>query len=164
MPNRKKPPALKHIARIDTDHNRTHSWQVRVQRCGQAVTQQFSDALHGGKAQALQAAIKFRDELTEQMHDPYAVVWRRNVRRANNTSGVVGVGRYVSREMQNDRIVERAFWQAFWSDEQGRRVSRKFSIAVHGEQRARMLAIECRRQGTRMAAEAMFEGKKKSKR
>lgn len=124
------------------------------------VSQQFSDAVHGGKAKALQAARRFRDDVLAQMHDPYAVVWRRNLKRTNNTSGVVGVGRYVNRKVQNDCIVERASWQAFWSDEQGRRVSRKFSVAVHGEQRARMLAIECRRQGTRTAAEAMFKGKK----
>lgn len=160
MPKTKKPYSPKHIARIDSERNHTHCWVVRVQRRGQVVLQYFSDGVYGGKAKALKAARELRDELLRRMHDPDAVAWRRNVTRANNTSGVVGVGRYVSREIQDGRSIERAAWHAFWSDEQGRRVSRKFLVSAHGEQRARVLAMECRRQNTRTAVEAMFESGK----
>jgi len=157
MPRTKKAYSPKHITRVDTDSNGTHAWRVTIQRRNEIVVRPFSDGVHGGKAKALKAAQAFRDEMLGEMHSPDFVVWRRNRKRVNNTSGVVGVGRYVSRHVHEGRVIERPSWQAFWTDESGRRVSRKFSVAVHGEKQARLLAIECRRRGTRAAVEAMFD-------
>ncbi|HVK53410.1 MAG TPA: hypothetical protein VM532_00120 [Burkholderiales bacterium] len=140
-----KPAYLRNIRRIDDARTRTYAWVVQVQRRNQVVIQYFTDNLFGGKEKALKAAMTLRDQLVEQMHDNRYPLWRRTIKRRNNTSGIVGVGRYVSRENVGNRIIERTFWQAFW-EEGGRRHSRKFLVSKHGELGAKRLARETRRQ------------------
>lgn len=61
---------LHHITRLDYVYGtkRTHGWWVRFQRKDQetgrrkAIGKTFTDAKYGGKAKALAAAIKWRDE------------------------------------------------------------------------------------------------------
>jgi hypothetical protein len=64
----------------------------------------------------------------------------------DNTSGMVGVGRYIAREMAGGKAVERAFWQGFWIGDDGRRRSRKFRVAKYGEKQAKALACAAREQ------------------
>lgn len=135
---------LHHIRRIDHAQKRTHAWIVQVQRRGEITIRRFSDGRHGGRQKALEAAIRFRDATLSQLHDARYPVWRRNRKRRNNTSGIVGVGRYVSREQGRRGIVERVSWQAFWDGPDGRRHTRKFSVNLHGERRARDLAPRAR--------------------
>ncbi|MEM9666857.1 MAG: hypothetical protein AAF970_18145 [Bacteroidota bacterium] len=54
-----------HIARIET--GRTLGWQVRVTRQGTRHTRFFSDGVCGGRAEALEAAIVYRDELLKTL-------------------------------------------------------------------------------------------------
>ncbi len=135
-----------HIHRIDSDIKRMHSWRVQVQGKSKIVFRHFSDRMHGGKRKALQAAIVYRDALLEQMHDTRYALWRRQRKRRNNTSGIVGVGRYIAREMVGGEEVARINWQAFWDGADGKRHSRKFSVKKYGETRAKALACAARRQ------------------
>lgn len=135
---------LHHIHRIDHAPKRTHAWAVQVQRRGEIVIRRFSDGRHSGKAEALKAAIRFRDGTLNGFTDQRYALWRRNRKRRNNTSGIVGVGRYVSRERGRHGIIERISWQAFWDGADGRRHGRKFSVNLHGEQRAKELARQAR--------------------
>lgn len=135
---------LHHIHRIDHAPKRTHAWLVQVQRRGEITIRSFTDGRYSGKRAALEAAIRFRDAALNSGRDKGYQLWRRNRKRRNNTSGIVGVGRYVNREHGRQRIIERISWQAFWDGPDGRRHSRKFSVNLHGERRAKELARRAR--------------------
>lgn len=135
---------LHHIHRIDHAPKRTHAWLVQVQRRGEITIRSFTDGRYGGKRAALEAAIRFRDAALSSGRDKGYQLWRRNRKRRNNTSGIVGVGRYVNHEHRRQGIVERISWQAFWDGPDGRRHSRKFSVNLHGERRAKELARRAR--------------------
>jgi hypothetical protein len=140
---------LHHIHRIDHAPKRTHAWVVQVQRCGDVRIRRFSDGRYGGKRSALETAIRYRNAALRNLQDTRYGLWRRNRKRRNNTSGIVGVGRYVSRERAGGRIIERVAWQAFWDGPDGRRHGRKFSVNLHGERRARELARRAREDAMR---------------
>ena len=138
----------RHIRRVDdAERSRTHAWLVQVQRRNRIVIRMFSDGRHGGRRAVLAAALAFRAAMLKQMHDPGYALWRRNRKRRNNTSGIVGVARYANRERARPgrKPIEREYWQAFADDGKGARRSRKFSVAKYGEMRARALAIRARR-------------------
>ncbi|NEX64202.1 AP2 domain-containing protein [Noviherbaspirillum galbum] len=139
-------PTRRHIHRIDNETNRTHCWKVQVQHRNRVVIHHFSDGRYGGKRKALTAAIACRNELLEDMRDERYAHWRRNRRRRNNTSGIVGVGRYVAREVVGGKDVERASWIAFWDGADGKRHTRKFAVNKYGEARAKALACKARRE------------------
>ncbi|MGY2048501.1 AP2/ERF family transcription factor [Methylobacterium sp. JK268] len=58
--------------------------------------------------------------------------------RRNCRSGLPGVSRFIRKASGT------AFWVAYWDDAQGRKIQRKFSVSIHGEEEARRLAIDAR--------------------
>ena len=144
----------------DAERSGTHAWLVQVQRRNRIAIRMFSDSLHGGRRKALAAALAYRAAMLKRMHDPRYALWRRNRKRRNNTSGIVGVARYANRERSRSgrKIIVREYWQAFADDGKGGRRSRKFSLAKYGEMRARALAIRARREMLReIGAQAATE-------
>ena len=72
------------------------------------------------------------------LHD---LVRQHNRIRPLNTSGIVGVGRYVKYGKQGNEL---PFWRAFWTDKEGQQRSRIFSIGRYGEEEAKRLACNAR--------------------
>lgn len=137
------------IRRFEDAGKRTFGWFVLLSRMNVRHKKFFADAPHGGNAKALRAAKAYRDAL-KLVTDNDQKSWRRTQRRSNNISDIPGVGRYVARDSNGNPT--KPYWQAFWNDEFGVRRSRKFSVSVNGEKRARDLAIaERRRQLARLA-------------
>ena len=145
-------PRHHHLQRIDDERSRTHAWRAQVQRRHRVMIEHFSDGVYGGKQEALKAARRWRETMLTELHNRRYELWRRNCKRRNNTSGVVGVGRYVSRERNGRAVIERISWQAFWDGSDGRRHGRKFSVDKYGERRARELACQTRRAALRALA------------
>jgi hypothetical protein len=123
--NKKKYPG---ISRIDSKH--THGWYVRVYANGGVLKSKlFSDRLFGGKQQALDNAIKFRDhyQMVAALHKSNDYDSRRkpfyNKPPKNNTSGVVGVNE-VKTTVQGRPV---HYFQATWS-EKGKAKSKKFYV------------------------------------
>jgi len=137
-----------HIHRIDNERSRTHAWRVHIQRRNRVVIRYFSDNRYGGKQAAIKAALRYRDALLKDSRERRDNLWRRNRKRRNNTSGIVGVGRYISCDRKGNRVRERIYWHAFWDGSDGRR-QRKFSVNRYGERRARELACRARSQALR---------------
>jgi hypothetical protein len=129
----------RNIRRVDNDSKRTHAWLVQVQRDYKKTVKLFSDSLYGGKRKSLQAAINFRDQLFAS--DTHHYHWNKRIfLRSNNTSGIAGVGRYEVIDNPNTNH-RRIFWLAVWDDEYGVRRQKRFSILLHGEEKAKKLAI-----------------------
>lgn len=147
---------LHHVRRKDSERSRTHGWLAQVQRRHRVAIRLFSDRRYGGSHAALRAALAFRDSALVRLHDARYALWRRNRKRRNNTSGIVGVGRYAVRQRSSRTILERRYWQAFWNGADGKRHSRKFSVAAYGEAGAKALAIQARRAALRALGEPVL--------
>lgn len=140
---------LHHIRRIDNPSKHYHAWVVQVQRRKKPTVRSFSDRRHGGKRKALAAALRYRNTLLVQANEARHQLWRYYRWRADNTSGIIGVGRYLWRSRFNNSVYETPAWQAYWNDRHGKRHSRWFSVSRYGEARAKALALRARKEAIR---------------
>lgn len=142
---------MKHIYRIDHDRSRTHSWLVTVQRRGRIYHRHFTDAIYGGKRQALAAARIYRDGLVASLV-PLTRLECCRIRKKNNRSGVSGVTRIDALEKNRGRVYHRRYWVAQWPTEKGKAQKKKFSIWQYGERGAFQRALRARRQALKALA------------
>lgn len=133
------------IARIDLPDQRTHGWQVRLQRRGIKYAKFFSDSACGDRHKALKNACKFRDQLVNELEDQARNQARICTRSARNSSGVVGVSKICINAANGASY---HFWQATWSPQPGKRCCVKFSIQRYGETEAFQLAVQARTEAT----------------
>ena len=126
--------ALHHITRIDIEpsaahpqRHPTHGWQVRVRRGGQRLSKFFADARHGGRDDALAAAIAYRDPLLDSLPDPNATP-----RKAWSNTGVVGL----SVREKTSGATARLTVQLNWMDADGKRRTASYSVDKWGLRRA----------------------------
>jgi len=125
----------RNVLRVDREH--FHGWVVSVKRRGRIYnTDHFRDALYGGRARALRAAIRRRDELEAGL--PPATHLRE--RDSRSKSGMVGVALVVRR--RGGRVLR--YWTANWIELDGQRVQLTFAVAKYGSARARGLAERMR--------------------
>ncbi len=138
------------IARIDLPDQRTHGWQVRLQRRGIKYAKFFSDSSYGNPTCgdpriALVNARAFRDQLVSELGLQAKNQARICTRSTRNSSGVVGVSK-ISVTAANGATYH--FWQATWSPQPGKRCCVKFSIKRYGESEAFELAVQARIEAT----------------
>lgn len=133
------------IARIDLPDQRTHGWQVRLQRRGIKYAKFFSDSSYGNPNRSLHIARQWRDKLLNELRSQAQNQARICTRSARNSSGVVGVSK-ISVSAANGATYY--FWQATWSPEPGKRCCVKFSIKRYGETEAFELAVQARTEAT----------------
>jgi len=137
---------LRRIIRIESDSERT--WRVTVRRYGRIVERTFYDSSYGGKRKSLAAAKIYRDALEVYIaaFEADHRLWRSTKKNKGNTSGTVGVGRYLH-PPKKPGGQPFPFWQAFWLDTHGKRLSKSFLVGAHGERGAKRLAIQAHAQG-----------------
>jgi len=137
---------LRRISRVESDRER--SWRVSVRRYGQSVVRAFTDLCYGGKRKSLAAAKIYRDALEAHiaMFDADHRLWRRTQKSKGNSSGTVGVARYLAPSKVPGGLPA-PYWQAFWLDTKGRRLSKVFRVGTHGERKARQLALQAHARG-----------------
>jgi hypothetical protein len=133
------------IARIDLPDQRTHGWQVRLQRRGIKYGKFFSDSSYEDPRIALANALDFRDQLIRELEAQAKNQARICTRSTRNSSGVVGVSK-ISITAANGATYH--FWQATWSPQPGKRCCVKFSIKRYGESEAFELAVHARTEAT----------------
>src|SRR3954454_23814196 len=125
---------VKHIVRFE--HNRTKGWLVKPTGHPSKL---FSDAKHGGKAEALAAAIAHRDALVGP-----ATADRRGrprTRFARNTTGTVGVAK------DHDKHGKWVGYKAYASLTRGRQTVLRFPFARFGRREAVALPLPSPRVG-----------------
>jgi hypothetical protein len=152
---------MRYIQRIDNAH---HTWKVALRRKNKMMHKYFTDEVYGGTAQALIAAIAWRDE-TEAKHATASyAIWRRERMPPTNTTGIVGVYRGMNEKKRAGRISKFYYWQGHWTGVDGKRNCRTFSINKYGEEAAKELAIRARREGlAQLAREIRRAGLKPKK-
>ena len=122
------------VTRVDRPNTRLAGWLVEVCQEGRRIRRYFSDQRLGGRRRAHAAARQFALGVGDRSE--FLPLLRRLQPRKNSRSGIPGVSRYEGQGRG-------PFWLAYW-DENGRKIQRKFSVSVHGEERARALAIKAR--------------------
>jgi hypothetical protein len=131
---------LRNISRLEKSPKHAAGWRVGVVRRGKSMHRHFADNKFGGKTKALAEAKAWRDEVVKSSSDVEYLLWRRQKRSRESSSGIVGVGRY---EVQYEAS-RHPVWEASWQDADGKRHSRRFFISVHGEKGAKTLAVAAR--------------------
>jgi len=93
---------IRGISRIDSKH--THGWFVRIYRDGKAMGKFFSDGVHGGTQEALQAAREYHKNWErENPADPFRGRVRQRPQR-NNKTGVVGISETFERWRNGKKV------------------------------------------------------------
>lgn len=135
----------KDISRIDQPLKRTHGWYVRVRFGGNTQSKFFSDEACGGRNEALDRAIKHRNQtecwLGKPRTDQVVVV---NNNRSN--TGVIGVQRRVKRHVGKDgQMLTSEVFEVTW--QAGREIKGKTSVSIkkYGEAEAFRRACAIRR-------------------
>jgi len=133
------------IYRVDDPRSRTHAWVACVRRKSGTASRTFSDGRHGGRKASWRQAHRWRRQIQHRF--PKVSRLERMVeRRRNNRSGVAGVYRWPA----DGSIVTGAYWGAQWVPVPRQRPKRrKFSIAYHGEEEAKRLAVRARNRAIR---------------
>jgi hypothetical protein len=119
---------------------------VKICRYGRRIEKYFTDGRFGSKRKALEAAMLHRDTISATISSAEYAIWKRNVKRPDNKTGVVGVGRYIRREKTSHGIWECPVWEAFWHDADNERKGLRFSVCRYGEGQAKRLACKARRE------------------
>jgi hypothetical protein len=140
-PTRGLHPDYRHIIRHETGEKTAACWKINLKRRSKYMHKYFPDAKYGGKENALEAAQAYLDSLMSATSNPDYMLWRRNKKTEANTSGIVGVGRYLIRYRKKRRLL----WQAFWQDADGKKHTKVFFVSTHGERQAKALAVAARR-------------------
>lgn len=122
------------------------AYQVRV---AHVVHLCFNWNLYGGEEQALTAAKKFRDALLPWI-GTLGKAYNGNLLSGRNATGAVGV----SFELQHGKY---RYCLAQWTDREGRRRKKTFSVTKWGEEKALQLAIEAREKGAGMYPAEVLE-------
>ena len=130
------------ISRVDIPAKKTHGWQVRLQRKGWRYQKFFADRMLGGRDKSYAAAVEMRDELVGSLESETRQE-RAQRKTARNSSGLVGVCRTYA--VKNGKRYP--CWQASWSPQPGKRKCVKFFVSVHGEDKAKEMAIAAREAG-----------------
>lgn len=127
-----------YIRRVNAPEHDLVGWRIVFSRYRERNCRLFSDKKFGGNKAARQAALAFLGNNTEHIEELTSLM-RRLEPRSNTRFDIPGITRV--------KIADgRYFWLAYW-DENGRKVQKKFSIQLYGEDAAKELAIKARKKG-----------------
>jgi hypothetical protein len=121
------------------EHNGWRGWVVQLKRAGTPYVKYITDGKDTREA-SKERAVKYRDSLERRL-PPWNKLHRRH---STNTSGIIGVSRYIDRTRSGRRVPR---WVGFWATATGGKANRSFSVRKYGERQAKQLAIEARRFG-----------------
>ena len=136
------------ITRVNLSDGRLVGWLVRTSLEGKPLRRFFADQKYGGRKAAYQAAKRFVTQWGSRSE--FHALLSRLKPRVNSRSAIPGVARYQGEPGRGP------YWLAYW-DENGRKVQKRFPVSVHGEDKARELALAMREKGVRTYAERLEE-------
>ncbi len=117
------------ISRIDSEHSHSHGWFVRIYyKVSQEHRKFFSDGKYGGKQEALEQAIAYREEYKRKHPPPEKLPYQREP-IATNTSGVNGVSETYQRSRTGEKI---PCFQVFYAPRLNVRKTKRFYHHQYG--------------------------------
>jgi len=124
-----------------TSPKKSGSWAVQVRHDAKVLSKSFLDKKFGGEAGSLDAAIAHRDHLMGTLG-----IASRLTKTGNPHPGVSRTesARTIKGKQGKGKRRFDAYWQAYWTDTNGKVSTRRFSINSLGEEGARRAAIEAR--------------------
>ena len=110
----------------------THGWQVRIRRAGVQNTKFFSDDKHGkSSAQALEAAVKYRDELMPSLPPQDSPTMKSAAARTK--TGVIGLS-FCTKDDGSGKA--KPYVQLSWTAGGGKRETASYSVEKWGLRKA----------------------------
>lgn len=139
----------KYVIRIDSEGTRVIGWQVRFNRKGSYESKLFSDSIYGGKDESFEAAVKYRNQVLSKRGEGLETTQAKarvtlSSLPSNNTSGILGVSRAISKEKNGGRF---PLWQTSFKKPDGTVKTHGFRVNKLGELKALVGAVEARRDG-----------------
>jgi len=135
------------ISRIDSERHSAHAWRVSLRRHGKRYVKNFTDKTYGGREQALEQAIEFRDQFLVE-NPPMSRKEFCSIKRRHNKSGIVGVYKYrKTYQLKDGTIKESWYWEANWPDVNGQSICKSFAFNRYGDKLAKQMAIQAREEG-----------------
>lgn len=110
----------------------TNRYLFSIRINGKRINKSFPDADYGGQEKALAAAIEYKRKVYEENG--------LDEKGRGGNGPITGVSRTSSIRYG----VERAYWQAVWTDHSGKPHTRRFSVTKLGERKAQQQAIAAR--------------------
>ena len=120
----------------------SQGWAARYMRDGVMLSETFPDSEYETQEDGFEAAKKWHKEAREIL-PPYNRKEYSEIKKGNNKSGHTGVYKTFSKRVSGKRYM----WVATWMPEKGKAKHEYFYIDEHGEEEAKKLAIEARKQG-----------------
>ena len=114
----------KHISRQKNDRNNSYGWYCRVRYQGKLHRKYFTDKKFGGKEQALEAAISWRNAKEQELGIPRTD--RPLYTKCRSNTGVTGV---ILAEKYNR-------YEVVWSNAEGKNCKTCVAIKKHGKKKA----------------------------
>ena len=146
---------MRNLHRVDHAASSTHCWRVTIRRRNEVIRRDFSDGVYGGREQAFQAALLYRNTVAET-HPPFGKLEYCKILKKSNRSGVSGLTRVDRLELSKGRRMRRLYWEVQWPIGNGRSRHRKFSILKYGEEGAYQLALTAREAALEALASQTF--------
>ena len=152
MPRR--PRANFYLNWVDDPKLRVRGWKIRVPYFDKGRLKYrrklVSEFRYGGTKESLRAiAIRLRDKLIAELGtSTFGVACFQRQKSSRNTSGHIGVHRYVLVRKAEMQVV----WAARWVDAHGKIIMKRFFAKHRGEEEAKGLAIKARAEGVRQTA------------
>jgi hypothetical protein len=152
MPRR--PRANFYLNWVDDPKLRVRGWKIRVPYFDNGRLKYrrklVSEFRYGGTKESLRAiATRLRDKLIAELGtSTFGVACFQRQKSSRNTSGHIGVHRYVLARKGEMQVV----WAARWVDAHGKIIMKRFFSKHRGEEEAKGLAITARAEGVRQTA------------
>lgn len=132
---------MKSISRIDQPEKNNHGFYVRVSFRGQQHRKFFNDKKYGGQEGALEAAIKYRNQLERELGKPRTD----RMVLAPKDKKMAGVRRLRKPRRMNGKVYYTDLYEVQWCPEPGKVERKCFYVGPLGEREARRRAYELRR-------------------
>lgn len=119
----------------------SNGWLARYSREKVLFSKTFFDSAYGSAEASFDAAKAWHEEARRLLPPPNRREYV-ETRKGNNTSGITGVRRDTKKVKGHRYDV----WIAAWSTADGKRKNKAFYVSQHGEERAKELAIQLRKE------------------
>jgi hypothetical protein len=136
----------KNISRIDSKKKNMHGWYVRIFHNGKSHAKYFNDIKSGGKEEALQDAIEYRNQLEIDLGKPRTERYIIGAVHPNNNTGVPGVNRRITKQKKRGKWYSWDIFEVTWNPEPNKVSRTTVSIQKYGEEEAFRRACAIREQ------------------